>query len=126
MRILVIDDSKAVHAFLKVALSNSKFVITDTFNGAEGVEAYKSANGAFDLILLDWEMPVLDGPSTFEALLKLENEVPVVMMTTRNSPDDIALMLKKGVREYLLKPFTTDILLEKIEFVMDQEALRVS
>ena len=70
----------------------------------------------FDLILLDWEMPVLNGPGTFSEFKKMELKIPVVMMTTKNASEDIQTMLNMGVAEYLLKPFTIDILFEKIEF----------
>ena len=126
MRILAIDDSKAVHAFIKVALNLPGVELVQAFDGAQGFETFQKLSSPVDLILLDWEMPVQDGPTTLAALLAVGAKCPVVMMTTRNSPDDIALMLSRGASEYMLKPFTTDILLEKIETILACELPRVA
>jgi two-component system chemotaxis response regulator CheY len=116
-KILIIDDTKSVHAFVGALLSKSKEVkFTGVFDGAQALELLKK-NSDFDLILLDWEMPVLNGPNTFKEIKKMNLKAPTVMMTTKNAPEDIAMMLEMGVAEYLMKPFTIDILFEKIEAV---------
>jgi two-component system, chemotaxis family, chemotaxis protein CheY len=113
---LVVDDTKSVHSFLKSILAKAEGInITDVMNGAEAVDLLK-AKKHFDLILLDWEMPVLNGPDTFDQFKAMDVRTPVIMMTTKNNPDDIARMLTAGVSEYMMKPFTVDILFEKIEF----------
>lgn len=115
-QILIIDDTKSVHAFVKSLLAkSSEVVVTSVFNGAEGLKLLESKKD-FDLVLLDWEMPILDGPSTFEAFLKQGVKIPTVMMTTKNKPEEIEKMIMMGVSEYLMKPFTIDILFEKIEY----------
>ena len=126
LRILVIDDSKTVHAFIKSCLAKMDATLTPAFNGQEGVDACAKNPGAFDIILLDWEMPILNGPDTFERLKSMGSAVPVLMMTTKNSPEDISFMLEKGVNEYMLKPFTLDVLLEKIEAVLGRQVRRVA
>ncbi len=115
-RILIVDDTKSIHSFVNNLLSKSKDIqSTSVFNGALAAELLKQRQD-FDLILLDWEMPVLNGPSTFDEFLRMGIKIPTVMMTTKNAPEDIQLMLSKGVAEYLMKPFTIDILFEKIEY----------
>lgn len=117
MKILMIDDTKSVHAFVKGLLAPyASIEITSVFHGAEALTLLKT-NSSFDLIFLDWEMPVLNGPDTFAALKAEGYQIPTLMMTTKNKPEDIEKMLNLGVAEYLMKPFTQDILLEKIEFV---------
>ena len=64
---------------------------------------------------MDWEMPVLNGLDTLSELKKKGVSIPVLIMTTKNSPEDIAQMLDRGASEYLMKPFTIDILFYKIE-----------
>jgi two-component system chemotaxis response regulator CheY len=116
MKILVIDDTKAVHAFIKtISKSLLQLEYTSVFNGQEGLSELK--NQSFDLILLDWEMPVMNGPETMEHLSRIPSRPPVIMMTTKNAPEDILFMMEKGASEYLMKPFTIDILVEKIESV---------
>jgi len=117
LNILVIDDTKSVHAFVRHLLQKSPEVTySAVFNGAEGIELLKSG-AKFDLILLDWEMPVLNGPDTFRQMKAMGITTPTIMMTTKNAPEDIEMMLGLGVAEYLMKPFTIDILFEKIEYV---------
>ncbi len=116
-KILIVDDTKTVHAFVKNFLLKCKDIeVTSVFDGQQAVETMKS-NNTFDLVLLDWEMPRLTGPETFAEFLKMGIKTPTVMMTTKNAPEDIQKMLEMGVSEYLMKPFTCDILFEKIEFV---------
>jgi DNA-binding response OmpR family regulator len=119
-KILLVDDSKAVHAYTTVCFNGLNVELSHVYNGQEAVELLSKNKDAFDIVLLDWEMPVLDGPSTYEKLKDL-GVSPVVMMTTKNSPDDMMFMLNKGVSEYILKPFTSDILIEKVQTVLGEE-----
>ncbi len=117
IRVLIVDDTRSVHAFVKNFLLKSNEVrVSSVFNGAEAIEALNGKE-EFDLILLDWEMPVLNGPDTFQALKTMNINVPTIMMTTKNDPEDIQKMFTLGVAEYLMKPFTIDILFQKIEWV---------
>ena len=120
MKILIIDDSKAVHAFLDRCFVGREVSPTHVNHGGEALELLQKQSD-FDLILLDWEMPVVDGPTTFDRIVEMGLHIPVLMMTTKNEPDDILFMLTKGARDYMLKPFTADILLEKIEMVLGRE-----
>jgi two-component system, chemotaxis family, chemotaxis protein CheY len=118
-RILIVDDSRSVHAYLKNCFRTVEVELIDVYNGQEALDLFEKQSDLCDLVLLDWEMPVLDGPKTFEILRK-RITVPVIMMTTKNLPSDIAQMLERGVAEYILKPFTPDILLEKVENVLGE------
>lgn len=119
-RILVVDDTKTVHAFVKLLLKSTPEVEQlSALDGVEALEFFKSGK-TVDLVLLDWEMPRMTGPQCLTEIKKLGVTVPIVMMTTKNSPDDIAHVLELGASEYILKPFTVDILLEKIESVTGQ------
>lgn len=115
--ILIIDDSKAVHAYIKSCFQPFQIKLNHVYNGQEAIEFLKTHPEKLDLVLLDWEMPIMDGPTTFDSL-KGKGISPVIMMTTKNAPEDITFMLNKGVSEYVLKPFTGDILIEKIEVVL--------
>lgn len=113
MRILLIDDSKPVHTVVKECLEKFGFTFHDAFDGTEAIEIVK--DNEFDFVFLDWEMPVMNGPATFDKLKEAGVNCPIVMLTSKNSPADIAMMLEKGVSDYVMKPFTEDILIEKIE-----------
>ena len=114
--VLVVDDTRSVHAFVRSLLAKAADIqVTSAYNGKEAVELLKGGK-KFDLIFLDWEMPELNGPDTFQEMKGLGCTIPIVMMTTKNSPADIQRMLEQGVAEYLMKPFTIDILFEKLSF----------
>ncbi len=115
MRILSIDDSKSVHAFIVLCLENSGHSLQLANNGNQALEIITASPDNFDLILLDWEMPGLTGPEVLEQLMKMKITIPVIMVTTKNNPEDISRVLDIGAREYIMKPFTKDILLEKIQ-----------
>lgn len=115
VKILIVDDTKSVHAFVKSLLARSSMIqTTSVYNGTQAIDLL-NVNRKFDIILLDWEMPIMTGPQAFDEFTKMGLKIPTVMMTTKNSVEDISKMLEKGAAEYLLKPFTIDILFEKLE-----------
>lgn len=114
-KILCVDDSKSIHAFLQECLVPITETIDHVYNGQEAVDLLKSNLNAFDVIILDWEMPIKDGPTTFNELKALGLKTPVFMLTSKNNPSDIMQMVEAGVTEYMMKPFTADIVIEKIQ-----------
>lgn len=117
-KILCIDDSKAIHAFLQECLVPITETIDHVYNGQEAVDKLRNNLTAYDVIILDWEMPVKDGPTTFNELKSMGLKTPVCMLTTKNNPTDIMQMIEAGVSEYMMKPFTADIIIEKINQVV--------
>lgn len=116
-RILMVDDTRSVHTLIKSFVENlSQIQISSAFQGDAALEILKADN-SFDLILLDWEMPVLNGPDTLRVIRDLGISIPVIMVTTKNKPEDLMLALELGAAEYLMKPFSKEILLEKLEMV---------
>jgi two-component system chemotaxis response regulator CheY len=119
MKILIVDDSKPI-------LSMVSSMVTEL--GHEPLVA-EHGQAAFDviakqpdvdLVLLDWNMPVMNG---LEFLEKNQTEsiftIPIFMMTTENSPEKIQKALSSGAVDYIMKPFTVDILENKIELLED-------
>ncbi len=125
-RVLIVDDTKSIHAYVKHLLSKNKTIkIESVFNGSEAL-AFLKKDSAFDLILLDWEMPLINGPETLLALKRHSISIPVVMMTTKNSMADIQKAMTLGASEYLMKPFTEDILFERLHMVTGKDLLNVA
>ncbi len=116
MRILITDDSKSVHSFMKVLFSDGHHELVHAYNGKEAL-AKVSEDSDIDLVLLDWEMPELDGLATLQELRKSNFTKPIVMVTSRNDLDMITAALESGANEYVMKPFDKEILLEKLEMV---------
>lgn len=124
LNVMVIDDSRTVHNFLRLYLSRAKppCEVESVMDGADAVTLFQQGpRAAPDVIFLDWEMPRLNGPDTFERLRALGVRAPVIMLTSRNDVGDIERMLTAGVDEYAMKPFTADIIYEKLSTVLGQE-----
>ncbi len=118
-KFLLIDDSKSVHAYLRQCLEPLAKEIHDCMDGLQGVEQLKKSQD-YDMIFLDWEMPVMDGPTAFEEMKKMNLKIPVVMLTSKNDPLDIMKMIEAGVVDYLLKPFTADIIESKVKSILEE------
>lgn len=119
MKILIVDDSKAVHAYVKSMFAGKNYELDHVYNGKEAVEYFKASQTA-DLVLLDWEMPEMDGPTALVEMRKMTSS-PIIMVTSKNDIADIAHVLENGANEYIMKPFTQDILFAKISDVIGRE-----
>ncbi|MCB0357710.1 MAG: response regulator [Bdellovibrionales bacterium] len=119
MKILSVDDSKAVHSFVKMCLMSKTVDLIQVLSGEEALDKLTGQNKEnFDLILLDWEMPGLTGPEVLVKARESGISTPVIMLTSRNKEDDIRMALENGASEYIMKPFTEDLLVEKIDSVV--------
>ncbi len=119
MKVLLVDDSRLVFSIVKSIFEENKIELKWAGNGKAGIDIIH-ADEQFDLILLDWNMPVLDGPSFLKEFKKHKKFVmPVLMLTTENSAVHIEKALELGVSEYIMKPFTGDILISKINSVLE-------
>lgn len=110
-KVLVIDDDETNLEIIQEYLEGSFFKPTFTKNGKEGLETllFETVNNrSFDLILLDWDMPEMDGIEFFQHLLQDRrfSSTPVIMVTAVATRDEVATAISKGVRYYLKKPFT--------------------
>ncbi len=116
MKILIVDDARAVHAFIREALLGYACELDQAFNGKEALVCLKT-NPDYTIILLDWEMPVLSGIETLREVRKQGIQVPVIMVTSRGEASRIQEALEAGANDYIIKPFTRDILIEKIQAI---------
>jgi two-component system chemotaxis response regulator CheY len=119
LKVLCVDDSRSVHAFLKQCLGSIFDEFHSVLDGTLAVEFFKqNPDKHIDIIFLDWEMPKMTGPETIRELRKMNVETKVIMLTSKNDPQNIAEMLDAGVAEYIMKPFTPDIIVEKLRAVL--------
>ena len=122
MKILIVDDSSLIQKMVTGMLAELGHECESAVNGRIAVDMLAAGN-TYDLILLDWNMPELNGPGFLDEIKsKGLNKFPVVMMTTENSMEHIQTALGKGASEYIMKPFTPDILDEKIRYVFEGAA----
>lgn len=116
-QILIVDDSRVIRKVAQRILQSLDFVTREAENGLEALDACKTAMP--DAILLDWNMPVMDGIEFLGALRALENGLKpkVVFCTTENEVVQIARAIQAGADEYIMKPFDKQILMSKFEEV---------
>jgi two-component system, cell cycle response regulator len=118
MKILSVDDSKTIRMIVTRAFRSYDCVICEGSNGEEGLAA--AAREKPDLILLDITMPVMDGVTM---LTKLKEDpdlkhIPVIMLTAESGRENVLHIAKLGIRDYLVKPFKEDQLLDKVKRVV--------
>mgnify|MGYP003347687841 CR=1 FL=1 len=121
MRVLVVDDSTTMRRIIANTLKKLGYEdIAEAGDGTEGLQAVSQAKPG--LILTDWNMPKMDGREFVRSLRTLPDmaAVPVLMVTTHAEKSDVVLALQAGVNDYVVKPFTPEILKEKIELVMSK------
>ena len=114
MRALIVDDSRFVRVFLRNLLEAKGIECEEAADGQAGID-HLNSGAPFDLALVDWNMPVMNG---LEMLTQLRatgfDGIKVMMVTTEAENDFIIRALDAGANEYLMKPFTKDLLLEKL------------
>jgi two-component system alkaline phosphatase synthesis response regulator PhoP len=111
--ILVVDDEENLHEALKLNLELEGYEVTSAYDGNEALK--KIGNEYFDLIIMDIMMPEVDGISVTETVRVNNNDVPILMLSARNSSADRVLGLKKGADDYLTKPFNLEELLLRVD-----------
>lgn len=111
--ILLVEDEENLHEPLKLNLEMEGYSVTSAYDGSEAVKAV--ANEYFDLIILDVMLPEMDGISVAETVRVNNNDVPILMLSAKNSSADKVLGLKKGADDYLTKPFNLEELLLRVE-----------
>ncbi len=118
MRALVVDDSSAMRAVLRLILKKRDFQVSEAKNGLDALQVLEPAD-PFDLILIDWNMPSMNG---FELLQRIRQEArhkptKIVMVTTETAMAEMSHALDAGADEYIMKPFTPDIIFDKLQLV---------
>ena len=117
MKILVLDDSKTM---LRIITNSLKRVeqedIVTAENGQEGLDAFNKES--FDLIITDWNMPIMNGLTFVKEVRKVNQEIPIVMITTEGGKTSVIEALKAGVNNYIVKPFTLQVLKEKLQNII--------
>ena len=119
VKICLIDDDQNILASLSLALKSEKFDVETYSDGISGLEALKSNN--FDIAILDIKMPRLDG---LEVLQKLRNssDIPVIFLTSKDDEIDQLLGLKMGADDYITKPFSQKLLIERVKVILKRTA----
>jgi two-component system chemotaxis response regulator CheY len=114
MRALIVDDSRFVRGYLRGMLEEKGIECVEACDGRAGIEQLDRGFD-FDLALIDWNMPVMNGLEMLEQLrARGHDEIKVMMVTTEGENDYITRALDAGADEYLMKPFDEEALTEKL------------
>ena len=118
-KILTVDDSKTIRLIVAKAFKPFDCEVLEGSNGVEGLAV--ATREKPDIIILDFTMPIMDG---FEMLSKLKAEpdlksIPVIMLTAEASREQVLKIAKLGVRDYLIKPFKEEMIVERVSRVID-------
>jgi two-component system alkaline phosphatase synthesis response regulator PhoP len=116
--ILVVEDEENLHETLKMNLELEGYEVTSAFDGAAAMQAVQ--NEYFDLIILDVMIPQIDGFAVTENIRLTNNEVPILILSAKNTSADRVLGLKKGADDYLIKPFNLEELLLRVHKLIDK------
>ena len=115
MQALVVDDSRAMRIIIGRVLKELGYEVLEAGHGGEALERLKAAPG-ISLAMVDWNMPVMNG---FELVTAVRadarwSELTLIMVTTESESSQVMKALDAGANEYVMKPFTVDILREKL------------
>lgn len=118
LKVLTVDDSKTIRMIVKKAFQSYDCAIFEAENGAEGLAAATKEKPG--LIILDITMPVMNGIEMLDRLKsdpELKN-IPVIMLTAESGKDNVLNIVKKGIKDYMVKPFKGEELIERIRKIM--------
>ena len=116
MKLLVVDDSAIIRKIIKAAADALQMETEEAQDGIEALEKLSECYEEIDLVLLDWNMPEMNG---YEVLVEIKNtdrykHIPVMMVTTEGQKSNIVAAVRAGAANYLTKPFTVEELESKI------------
>lgn len=117
MRALLVDDSRTTRMLIGKIVSALGFETSEAADGQQAIE--QLAQSTFDLVLLDWNMPVMNG---LECLRQLRSnpkwsDIKVIMVTTETEIQQVVKAIDNGANEYIMKPFTGEMFKEKLSII---------
>jgi len=123
MKVLVVDDSNTMRRIIKNVVTRLGY--KDIYEGADGIEGLEQLNKHPDIgiILTDWNMPTMNGLQFIKKVRADERfkEVPIIMITTEGGKREVITALKAGVNNYIVKPFTPQVLKDKLTPIFGEQ-----
>lgn len=118
MKCLVVDDSATMRRIVVNALKSIGY--DNVVEAGDGSDALAKCDASIELVITDWNMPVMGGLDFVKGLRSTPQhaKTPILMVTTRSVKEDIMQAVEAGVSSYILKPFTPQVLKEKIDQIL--------
>jgi DNA-binding NtrC family response regulator len=120
-RILVVDDEKAIRDGLRQILEGEGYTVDLSDSGYSALEMLQAQD--FQVVITDLKMPGMDGMEVLKAITILQPSVPVIFITGYSTLDNAVEVMKMGAFDYVPKPFTADIIIEKVQKALDHRGL---
>lgn len=119
MRALIVDDSRAMRRIVGRILVDAGYEVLEAGDGQEAVDVLEAQDELPALACVDWNMPVMDGLTFITEVRKRPEwrSITLMMVTTESEQDRIVRALAAGAHEYLIKPFTGEALMEKLDLL---------
>jgi two-component system chemotaxis response regulator CheY len=115
MNILLVDDSKPMRNLQKRALGVlGELTFSDASDGLEALKVIAAHPEGFSLILIDWNMPNMDGLQLITRIRETDRKTPLLMVTTEGDEERVRSAFDAGINNYVIKPFTPDALVKKV------------
>jgi len=117
MRILIVDDSSTMRRIIGNVVQQLGVAKEDFDEAEDGVVAWKlfKEKNNYDVVLTDWNMPNMNGLELVKTIRKENKTIPIVMITTEGGKGEVITALKAGVNNYIVKPFSAEVLKEKLD-----------
>jgi two-component system chemotaxis response regulator CheY len=116
---LVVDDSKTIRMIIRRILIELGYQVCEAGNGIEALKVLETERAEVELVLADWNMPEMNGLELVKQLRQIPelSSLKVIMVTTETEMSQMASALEAGANEYVMKPFSKDILMEKLDLL---------
>ena len=118
MRIFLAEDETGIAGFLKEGLEEEGFAVDVATNGRDALEMAMANLNEYDIILLDWMMPGVSGIEICRSIRKENKNIPIILLTAKDTVDDTVFGLEAGANDYLKKPFAFEELLARIRVLL--------
>lgn len=119
--ILLVEDEENLHEALKLNLELENYDVTGSYDGANALQVIQQEH--FDLIILDVMLPEIDGITVCETIRLSNQDIPILILSAKNSSADRVMGLKKGADDYLTKPFNLEELLLRVNKLIKKSEL---
>lgn len=121
MKMLIVDDSKVIRKFLSHVAEGLSFTITEAEDGRDALKTLvkNDPRDPFAVALVDWDMPRMNGLELVQAIRRNQDfaDTKLMMVTTQNSMDRVTMALEAGADDFLMKPVTREMLVEKLQIL---------
>ena len=118
MRILIVEDETSIANFIRDGLAEEGFAVDVADNGKKGLQLALDNLAEYDVILLDWMLPGLNGIEICRSIRRENEIIPIIFLTAKDTVDDAVFGLEAGANDYIRKPFSFEELLARIRVLM--------